>query len=112
MYVFGMAVLIALGVFAVASIADRYLSVAREYWTIALVGLGIGAAWLIDFNMWYELNLWVRADWIGKTLTGVILGALALVIHGLAHLFLDITRAVEDSNETIETETTFLRRVG
>jgi hypothetical protein len=32
-------------------VAYRYLSVARELWELLIVLLGIGAAWLADFDL-------------------------------------------------------------
>jgi hypothetical protein len=85
-------------------VADRYLSIAREAWAFVLLALGVGAAWLADFN---AFNLWgtdVRADWIGVTLTGAMIGGLGLVCRGLGHLAGELTRMMTDEADTIEKE--------
>ncbi len=45
------AALLGLAVLAVAKIADRYLSLAAEAWAFIMLGLGVGAAWLVNFNL-------------------------------------------------------------
>jgi drug/metabolite transporter (DMT)-like permease len=110
MYTFGIAVMLGLAVFAVAMFADRYLSLAQEYWAVVLVGLGVGVAWLVDFNLWREWGMEARRPWIGVTLTGLMLGGLGLGFRGVAHLLSSFTRKVADEAESIEKEKN-LRRV-
>jgi hypothetical protein len=56
MHIFGIVtLLLGLGAFALAMVVDRDLSIATELWAVVLVGLGIGAAWLADFDVW---QLW------------------------------------------------------
>lgn len=110
MYVFAIAALLALGAFALAMFADRFVSLAHELWAIVLVGLGIGAAWLADFNVFDLWGITVREPWIGVTLTGLMIGGLALVYRSLGHLARVYTRKVGDEAETIEKEKN-LRRV-
>ena len=51
MYAFGIMALLGLGVLAVTKIANRYVSLAAEVWAFVLVALGMGAAWLINLNL-------------------------------------------------------------
>ena len=104
MYVFGIAVLLALGAFTVALFADRLLSIAHEFWAFVLVGFGIGLAWLADFDIFRLWNIGVREDWIGVTLTGLMIGGMAYVFHGAFHLGSVFTRKVADEAETLETQ--------
>ena len=110
MYVFGIAVLLGLGAFALAMVADRYLSAAHEYWAVAVVASGIGLAWLADFDMWRLWGIAEREPWIGVTLTGLMIGGLALGFRGVAHFVSAFTRKVADEAETLEKEKN-LRRV-
>jgi hypothetical protein len=109
MYVFAIAVLLGLGVFALAMIADRVLSMAPELWATVLVGLGVGAAWLADFDVWQLWGIAVREDWIGVTLTGLMIGGIGLVCRGVGRLLSAVSRKVSDEAETLEA--TSLRRV-
>jgi hypothetical protein len=110
MYVFGIAVLLGLGVFALAMIVDRFLSIAPEFWATVLVGLGIGAAWLVDFDVWQRWGIPARDDWIGVTLTGLMIGGIALACRGVARLLSVFSRKIADEAETLEKEKS-LRRV-
>jgi hypothetical protein len=110
MYVFGIAVLLGLGVLALAMIVDRVLSVAPELWATVLVGLGVGAAWLADFDVWQLWGIPVREDWIGVTLTGMMIGGIALAYRGVGRLLSTFSRKIADEAETLEKEKS-LRRV-
>ena len=110
MYVFGIAALLGLGAFALAMFADRFLSFAHELWAVVLVALGIGAAWLVEFDVFELWGIGERQHWIGVTLTGLMIGGLGLVYRGAGHLIGVYTRKVADEAETIEKEKN-LRRV-
>jgi hypothetical protein len=66
MYVFGIVALLGVGAFAVAAFADRYLSMAREFWAMTCMAFGIGLTWLADFNLWSLWHMSVRALWVGS----------------------------------------------
>lgn len=110
MYVFGILALLGVGAFAVAAFADRYLSMAREFWAMTCVAFGVGLAWLADFNMFALWHLTVRSNWIGVSLSGLAIGAFAFASYGVAHLLSAFTRKVIDEAATIEEEKS-LRRV-
>jgi hypothetical protein len=104
MYVFAVAGLLGLGVFAVAMFAHRFLSMVRELWPIVLVGLGVGAAWLVNFDAFRLWGIGERQHWIGVTLTGVMIGGFGVVYRGVGHLMGAFARKVADEAESIEKE--------
>ncbi len=77
MYVFATVLLLGLAVWAVAMIVERWLSIAPEIWAIVFVGLGVGAAWLADFDVFTLWGIGVRSAWIGTTLTGLAIAGTA-----------------------------------
>ena len=110
MYVFAIAVLLGLSAFSVAMFADRYISIAQELWALVLAGLGVGLAWLADFDLWRLWGVAEREHWIGVTLTGLMIGGFGLASRGAAHLVSMFTRKVGDEAETLEKDRN-LRRV-
>ncbi|HZD01695.1 MAG TPA: hypothetical protein VFA46_16325 [Actinomycetes bacterium] len=110
MYVFAVAALLGLAVMAVAMIAERYLSLVQEFWALVVVALGIGVAWLADFNLFGLWAIGVRYEWVGILLTGVALAGIAHVWHGFLGLFTGLIRKYNDEAETIE-KSQGLRRV-
>jgi hypothetical protein len=77
MYAFSMIALLGLAVLGVARIANRYLSLASEVWAFVLVALGVGAAWLINLNLFSVWSIPVRNTEIAVTLTGILIGGAA-----------------------------------
>ena len=77
---FAVAALQGLAIMAVALIAERYLTLVQEFWAIVLVALGIGAAWLADFNIFSPWGIGVRYEWVGILMTGVALAGIAHVL--------------------------------
>jgi len=60
MRIFGLLLLSGLGVMAVVHFANRFLMIAHELWAIVAVGLGVGYAWVANFNLWALWNIPVR----------------------------------------------------
>ncbi|WP_438295513.1 hypothetical protein [Streptomyces sp. HUAS TT7] len=110
MYAFGMVALLGLAVLVVAKIAHRYLSVAQEFWAFALVALGMGAAWLADFDLFGAWGLTVRNATIGTTLTGFLVAGAAYFWREILYFFTGAARKFTDEAKTIE-KTGELRRV-
>ena len=112
MYVFAIAALLGLGILALAMIIERYVMSPeqRPAWMVLLVGLGIGAAWLADFNIWDLWGVTVRQDWIGVTLTGLALAGLAMAWHEALRLLGGLERKLNDEAATLE-KAEGLRRV-
>jgi hypothetical protein len=110
MYVFAVAALLGLAVMAVAMIAERYLTIVQEFFAIVVLALGVGAAWLVDFNFFALWGIGARYAWVAVTLTGLALGGLALAWHALLGLFTGLVRKYNDEAAIIEKDKG-LRRV-
>jgi drug/metabolite transporter (DMT)-like permease len=102
MHAFGIAVLLGLAVMIVAALVERYLARVPEVRALVFLGLGIIAAWVMDFGLWREWAMPTRADWLDTTLTGVILGGVAHAWHVLLGFVEGLSRKVTDEATTIE----------
>jgi hypothetical protein len=102
MYVFAITALLGLGVLSLALIVEPFLLRATEVWALLLVGLGIGAAWLVDFSIWNSWGVPVRWDWVGVTLTGLALAGVAEFWHYLFRLSSGAVRKLNDEAATLE----------
>src|SRR5579884_2486485 len=109
MYGLGLLALFGLAVYAVAVVADRYVSLARELLAGVYVLLGIGAAWLANFDLFKAWAMPARQPWIGVTITGAAIGALALAARAAGAFVSGLERKFRDEAEVIEQ--TELRRV-
>ena len=110
MYAFGIMALLGLAVLAVARIASRYVSMAAEVWAIVLVGLGVGAAWLLSLNLFSMWGIATRGSAIGVTVTGLIVAGAAYFWNEILCFFGGLSRKFTDEAETLE-KTEHLRRV-
>lgn len=111
MYVFAIGILLSLGLLAFALTGERLIPrAAAELWMFLLIGLGVGAAWLADFNLWAAWGLPVREDWIGVTLTGLALAGMAEFVHQTMRLIGGAIRKLNDQAATLE-KTEGLRKV-
>ncbi len=110
MYVFGLMALLGLAVLGVSGMVNRYLSLATEAWAFMLMALGVGAAWLINFNMFAAWGIGVRNTAIGITITGLLIGGVGYFWREVLGIFRGFTRKVTDQAVTIE-KTGHLRRV-
>jgi hypothetical protein len=110
MYAFGMIALLGLAVLGAARIAGRYLSLASEAWAFALVALGVGAAWLINLNLFATWSIPVRNSDIAVTITGIIIGGAAWFWQAFVGFFGGLSRKFTDQARTME-KAEHLRRV-
>lgn len=101
MYVFTLILLMGLAIMAVVSLLDRMPLITELWMGIALV-LGIGAAWLADFDAFALWGIDLRAGWISIGFTGLILGGTAYLFHEIIGLIAGVFRKVTD--EAIEFE--------
>jgi hypothetical protein len=102
MYVFALALLFGLGILAIERFIDRWLTRVPEVWAVLGVALGIGLAWVVNFDIFRAWGLDARVGWVGVTMTGVILGGIAEFWHFLLGLFSVMVRKVGDEATSIE----------
>lgn len=102
MYGFGMIALLGLAILAVSAIGYRYLAMAREFWALLLVLLGIGAAWLANFDLFGVWGLAVRDHAIAVTLTGLAIAGAGYFWRIVLEFFVGVSRKVTDEARTIE----------
>lgn len=110
MYAFAMLALLGLAVLAVAGVGSRFLSMASEVWAFVLVGLGVGAAWLINLNLFSIWSIPVRNSDIAITLTGIMIAGAAYFWRTLLGFFGGVSRKFTDQARTME-KAEHLRRV-
>lgn len=110
MYAFGMIALLGLAILAVGAVGYRYLALAREYWAVLLVGLGIGAAWLANFDLFGVWGLAVRNHGIAVTLTGLAIAGSGYFWRIVLEFFAGLSRKFTDQARSME-KTENLRRV-
>lgn len=110
MYALGVMALLGLAVLAVTQLAHRYMSFATELYALVLVALGIGAAWLINLNLFALWGVGVRATWIGVTVTGIMVAGIAYFWRPVLGFFAGLSRKLTDEARTIERDE-HLRRV-
>jgi hypothetical protein len=65
MYAFTMMALLGLAILVVAKIGNHYLKQIAGAWAFMLVALGVGAAWLINLNLFGIWSIPVRNSDIG-----------------------------------------------
>ncbi len=110
MYAFATMALLGLGVLAVTKMFTRYVSFASELQAFLMVLLGIGAAWLVNVSLFTSWGIDVRANWIGITLTGLVIAGAAYFWGAILDFFGGLSRKAVDEAETIE-KSQGLRRV-
>lgn len=115
MYVFGMMALLGLAVLAIVNIGDRYLSLASEVWASEVwaflpVALGVGAAWLINLNLFSLWAIPARDSAIAVTLTGLVIAGAAYFWRAVLGFLGGLTRKLSDQAKIIE-GSEHLRRV-
>lgn len=102
MYVFATILLLGLAVWALAMIAERWFSVAPELWAAVFVVLGIGAAWLVDFDLFELWALGERAAWIGILLTGLSIAGVAYFWRETMGILASLFRKYSDEAAELE----------
>ncbi len=105
MHVFAIFLLLGLGALALIALGDRYLTMTAArpgLWALAAIIVGIGLAWLADFNVWELWGLPVREDWIGVTLTGLMLSGFAHFWRDVLGLFSGLVRKYNDEAAVLE----------
>ncbi|MGW6268407.1 MULTISPECIES: hypothetical protein [unclassified Streptomyces] len=104
---FGTVALLGLAVLVVAKMMP---ALAQEIVALVLMALGVGAAWLADFDLFAAWELGVRNEAIGITLTGLLIAGAGYFWREVLRFFAGAARKFTDEAKTIE-KTEQLRRV-
>ncbi|MGH9092980.1 MAG: hypothetical protein ACRDZR_16630, partial [Acidimicrobiales bacterium] len=80
----------------------RYVSAAAEIRAFLLVALGVGAAWLINLDLFSVLGVATRDSAIGVTVTGLMIGCAAYFWQQILGFFAGLTRKVVDEAANLE----------
>lgn len=110
MEAFAMIALLGLAALIVSRIVARYLEAAREFFAVAVVVLGIAAAWIADFDLFAAWGLTVRNHTIGIVLTGLAIAGAGYFWQPILGFFEGLARKQVDEAQTLE-KTQNLRRV-
>ena len=110
MYAFGMVVLLGLAVLVVAKIGNHYLRQVPGAWAATLVELGVGAAWLMNLNLFSMWSIPVRNSDIAVTLTGILIAGAGYCWREVLGMFGGLYRKYTDEAKLMENSET-LRRV-
>ena len=110
MYAFGMVVLLGLAVLVVAKIGNHYLRQVPGAWAATLVALGVGAAWLMNLNLFSMWSIPVRNSDIAVTVTGIMLAGAGYFWREVLGMFGGLYRKYTDEAKLMENSET-LRRV-
>ncbi len=105
-----MMALLGLAVLAVAVIADRYLSIGAKVRAFVLAARGVGAAWLVNLDLFGVLAVATRDSAIGVTVTGLMIGGAAYFWQEILGSFAGLTRKLGDEAPRLE-KSEQLRRV-
>ena len=110
MYAFGMVVLLGLAILVVAKIGNHYLRQIPGAWAATLVALGVGAAWLMNLNLFSMWSIPVRNSDIAVTVTGIMLAGAGYFWREVLGMFGGLYRKYTDEAKLMENSET-LRRV-
>ena len=102
MFAFGTMVLLGLAILAVTAIISRYVAAMAEIRAVVLVALGVGAAWLIDLDLFGVLGIATRDSAIGVTMTGLMIAGSAYFWHEILAFFAGLSRKIGDEADTLE----------
>jgi hypothetical protein len=102
MNAFAMMALLGLAVLSVTAIASRYVSIAAEIRAFVLAALGVGAAWLVNLDLFGVLAIVTRDSAIGVTVTGLMIGGAAYFWQEILGFFAGLTRKLAGEVATLE----------
>jgi len=83
-------------------VAAGSLKKTREFWALLIVLLGIGAAWLANFDLFGVWGLAVRDHAIAVTLTGFAIAGVGYFWRVILEFFAGISRKVTDEARSLE----------
>ncbi len=74
MYEFGIVVLLGIGSFKVVDMLNEYVDLSKIH-TLLTIALGVAVAWVLDFSLFAQWNIDVRAEELGYIGTGLMIAA-------------------------------------
>jgi hypothetical protein len=86
----------------VAKIGNRYLRQVPGAFAFALLALGVGAAWLLNLNLFSIWSIPVRNSEIAVTLTGFLLAGFGYFWREVLGFFSGLYRKYTDEAKVIE----------
>ncbi|HEX9645402.1 MAG TPA: hypothetical protein VGC11_15530 [Acidimicrobiia bacterium] len=102
MYTFAVVLLLGLAVMTVGMLIARFVRLVDEMLMGITMLLGIGTAWLADFDLFAAWGFALRESWIAIVLTGLALGGVAYLFNELTGLIAGVHRKYVD--EVVEFE--------
>ena len=103
MHAFALFLFFSFGVMALTMFGERYLHHGAERWVAMACALGVGMAWLANFDMWTAWGVaHLRYDWVGVTMTGLAMGGTATFLHSVTEFFSGLHRKFHDQAEVME----------
>lgn len=74
MHEFAVVVLLGIGTFKVVDMLSEYVNLSKVH-TLSSIGLGILAAWALDFSVFANWDISVRSEALGYAGTGLMIAA-------------------------------------
>ena len=99
MYEFAIVVLLGVGIFKLVDMAGEYFDVSKVQ-TLLTIGLGILAAWALDFSLFASWNEPVRNDALGFVGTGLMIAAAGYALPQVLQHVADVIGIRRDRSTT------------
>ena len=107
MYHFALVALLGLAVWKTVGMVLGFLGdeIPSHLKAVLTLGLGVGAAALLDYSAFARWGIAVREAWMGPVFTGLIIGSMAYVAHNVVGLLEAYGRKNRDEARDIERRT-------
>jgi hypothetical protein len=102
MYEFATVALLGLAVCKLVDVVGHYGNTSRATKTTLAVLMGLGLAWLTDYNVFAGWGQGFRNLWMGTVGTGLVIAGLSAVWHEILHAVSAYSRRSDDQASEIE----------